>query len=104
MLSEEDISLKTYSSGLDRGTSFTSDMQRYEQESEQQPVSNVPEYVDLATLSLEQGVLGVNWWKILLGVLIGVAVIIVLIIFLYPRLRRRTAKEMPMASKDGVDF
>lgn len=99
--------LRNYDGGLYKpsGDILGSNQEEYE-EGKEKPVSivNSLKETEIATLFIEEGVLGVNWWKILLGVLIAVAVLLVLIFFVYPKCRRKRQTEIPLANEEGVDW
>lgn len=99
------VEVPNFNSGLTDGRSWTAEFQPFEKGA-RRPVwdlVNVDD-VQLATLGLEQGSLGTDWWKILLGVLVGVAVIVVFAVFVLPRLRRRKRRDIPLTAPDGVQW
>lgn len=102
---EGGIVLSNFNSGLQKGTSLEADVEDYP-EGESNPVGPVGPLDDktFAQLSLEQGTLGVDWWKIFLGVLVAVAVAVVLIVFVYPRCRRKKPADIPLTAPDGVQW
>lgn len=99
------LELVNFNSGLLKGTTLEADIEEYP-EGEAAPVGIAGALGDktFAQLSLEQGTLGVDWWKIFLGVLVAVAVIFVLIIFVYPRCRKRRPADIPLTAPDGVQW
>lgn len=100
------VLFKNWDSGLDKGNSFNADPDPYDDD-ETNPVgleSSIGEDVSFAQLSLEKGTLGVDWWKIFLGVLVGVAVLVVLIIFVLPRFKKKKPTELPLTAQDGVEW
>lgn len=108
-LEERNIKVNNYDAGLDDGQNFLADPSPLE-EDERGSVGPVPALdsaspTSLAVMALEQGTLGVNWWKILLGVLVAVAVIIVVLVFIIPRIKKRKGRtEIPLTSQEGVEW
>lgn len=102
---EGGIVFKNYDSGLQQGESLAADVEPFP-EGETNAVAQAGTLDDtiFARLSLEQGTLGVDWWKIFLGVLVAVAVAIVLIVFVLPRCRRRKPADIPLTAPDGVQW
>lgn len=108
VLERSNIRVNNYNSGLDRSREF--EMSDPYNEGETIPVEPLAGIIDnddlLAVLAVEQGTLGVDWWKILLAVLAGVAVIVVLTcVLIIPmwRRRRKTAN-IPLTTQDGTEW
>lgn len=101
----DSIEVESYDSGLTNGRSWTADYESFE-EGKRLPVGGLANLDDIrfARLDLEQGTLGVDWWKIFLGVVVGVAVLVILAMFVLPRLRRRKQAEIPLTAPDGVQW
>eukprot|EP00177_Eucheuma_denticulatum_P000885 GFKZ01001602.1.p1 GENE.GFKZ01001602.1~~GFKZ01001602.1.p1 ORF type:complete len:261 (+),score=33.76 GFKZ01001602.1:282-1064(+) len=99
------VEVPNFNSGLTDGRSWTAEFQPFER-GDRRPVGDLVNVddVQLATLGLEQGSLGTDWWKIFLGVLVGVAVIVVFVFFVLPRLRRRKRTDIPLTAPDGVQW
>lgn len=103
VLEDRQIVVKTYKSGLETGESWTGKGVPVELKNAL-PVEELEDTERIAQLSVEQGTLGVNWWKILLGVLAGVAVLIILVIFIYPRCRRKQHADIPLTTQEEIDW
>lgn len=103
--SKSAIGIENYDSGLTDGRSWNAEFKPYER-GERLPVGGLANLDDIrfAKLDLEQGTLGVDWWKIFLGVVAGLAVIIVVALFVLPRLRSRKSSDIPLTSPDGVQW
>lgn len=102
-----DVVLGNFNAGLDKGSSFQSNPDPYD---EGIPVSTVGilQGKQFAVMSLEKGTLNSSsrWWHILLGVLAAVAVLI-LAIFIYFRVRRRSRRfrqSILLPEKERVDW
>lgn len=106
LTSTGDVVLNNFNAGLDKGTSFESNPDPYD---EGIPVFMVGilEGKQLAVMSLKQGTLNSSkrWWPILLGVLIAV-VILIFAACVYIRLRRRPRRfrESILSEKERVDW
>ncbi|PXF45411.1 Spondin-2 [Gracilariopsis chorda] len=107
ILERSNIRVKNFNSGLDRSREF--DMSNPYNEGETIPVEPLAGTIDnddlLAVLSVEQGTLGVDWWKILLGVLVALAVIVVTTCVLIPLWRRRRKRaDIPLTTQQGTEW
>lgn len=100
------ITVQNYDSGLTDARSWTANFKPFEK-GERLPVGGLAnlDNIRFAVLELEQGTLGVDWWKIFLGVVIGIAVLVILTLFVLPRWRRRRKQaEIPLTAPDGVQW
>lgn len=101
-VSERAVSVKNFQSGLDKASSWDANPDPY------LPGKNIAvnsrEDPPFARLSVKKGTLGVDWWKICLGVLSGVAVLVVMVLFVLPRLRKKKPTELPLTAQDGVEW
>lgn len=99
------LELVNYNGGLEDGSAFGANLNPYP-EGESRPVG--PEGslsgTIFAKLSLEEGTLGVDWWKIFLGVLVAVAVGVFIVICIVPRCRRKRTADIPLTAPDGVQW
>lgn len=100
-----DQELVNYNAGLQRGVAFGANVDPFPEGETIAvgPEETLSDYV-FARLSLEEGSLGVDWWKIFLGVLVAVAVAIVVTVFIFPRCRRRKTSDIPLTAPDGVQW
>ncbi|CDF34530.1 unnamed protein product [Chondrus crispus] len=101
----DSLELVNYNAGLQRGTAFGANVDPYPEGKTIAvgPEESLSDSV-FARLSLEEGSLGVDWWKIFLGVLVAVAVAIVVTVFILPRCRRKKTTDIPLTAPDGVQW
>ncbi|KAI0567247.1 Spondin [Gracilaria domingensis] len=106
IVERQNIRVKNFNSGLDSSREF--DMSDPFNEGDTLPVEPLTALetdANLASLSIEQGTLGVSFWKIILGALAAVAVLAAVICVVIPlwRRRKRTA-QIPLTTQEGTEW
>ncbi|CAN8077274.1 unnamed protein product [Agarophyton chilense] len=106
IVERQNIAVKNYNSGLDGSREF--DLSNPYDEGETlpvEPLTAVETDAKLASLSIEQGTLGVSFWKIILGALAAAAIVAAIVCIVIPLWRRRRkATPLPLTTQEGTEW